>query len=116
MALSLSQKVATLCPDLMNKNDWQGVRIEDDGSGAKIVAWSHSKYSQPSDSAIAAVTESDFKAAIDTHKWDRAEEYPDIRDQLDALYRDIMAGKVNSTGDFAVAIKAVKDKYPKRSG
>ena len=116
MALTLAQRVATLCPDLMNKNDWQGVVIEDDGSGAKIASWTHSKYSRPSQSALNAVTESDYKAAIDTHKWDRANDYPDIRDQLDSLYKDIMADKVNSTGEFAVSIKAIKDKYPKRGG
>jgi hypothetical protein len=32
---------------------------------------------------------------------------------LDALYRDILAGKVDSTGEFATRIKKTKDKYPK---
>ena len=39
--------------------------------------------------------------------------YPTIGDQLDLLYKDILAGKVDATGEFAKAIKAVKDKYPK---
>ena len=39
--------------------------------------------------------------------------YPEIGDQLDLLYKDILAGKVDSTGEFAKAIKATKDKYPK---
>ena len=39
--------------------------------------------------------------------------YPTIGDQLDNLYKDILAGKVDSTGEFAKAIKATKDKYPK---
>ena len=39
--------------------------------------------------------------------------YPTIGDQLDLLYKDILAGKVDSTGEFAKAIKATKDKYPK---
>ena len=39
--------------------------------------------------------------------------YPDIGDQLDNLYKDIIAGKVDATGEFAKAIKATKDKYPK---
>ncbi len=43
----------------------------------------------------------------------RQREYPSIGDQLDDLYKDILAGKVDSTGEFAKAIKAVKDKYPK---
>ena len=43
----------------------------------------------------------------------RRQAYPNIGDQLDNLYKDILAGKVDSTGEFAKAIKAVKDKYPK---
>jgi hypothetical protein len=32
---------------------------------------------------------------------------------LDHLYKDIVAGTVTTSGAFATAIKAVKDKYPK---
>lgn len=39
--------------------------------------------------------------------------YPAIGDQLDNLYKDIVAGTVTTSGAFATAIKAVKDKYPK---
>lgn len=39
--------------------------------------------------------------------------YPTIGDQLDLLYKDIIAGKVSASGEFAKAIKATKDKYPK---
>ena len=39
--------------------------------------------------------------------------YRTIGDQLDALYKDIVAGTVTTSGAFATAIKATKDKYPK---
>jgi hypothetical protein len=39
--------------------------------------------------------------------------YPNFGDQLDSLYKDILTGKLDSTGDFAKAIKAVKDANPK---
>ena len=39
--------------------------------------------------------------------------YPSIGDQLDNLYKDIVAGTVTASGAFATAIKATKDKYPK---
>ena len=39
--------------------------------------------------------------------------YPSIGDQLDNLYKDILAGTLTTSGAFASAIKAVKDKYPK---
>lgn len=54
-----------------------------------------------------------------TYKEDRngnsgkADAYPFLGDQLDALYRDILAGKVDATGEFCTAIKKTKDTYPK---
>lgn len=39
--------------------------------------------------------------------------YPTIGDQLDNLYKDILAGKLDATGEFAKAIKSVKDAHPK---
>ena len=39
--------------------------------------------------------------------------YPTIGDQLDLLYKDIVAGTVTASGGFATRIKATKDKYPK---
>ena len=38
--------------------------------------------------------------------------YPFLGDQLDALYRDILAGKVDATGEWAKAVKKVKDDNP----
>ena len=46
----------------------------------------------------------------DEHKYQRMSEYPDIGDQLDALYH---AGVFPE--DMANKIKAVKDKFPKNS-
>ncbi len=39
--------------------------------------------------------------------------YPSIGDQLDLLYKDIVAGTVTTSGGFATQIKATKDKHPK---
>ena len=39
--------------------------------------------------------------------------YPTIGDQLDMLYKDMLVGKLDTTGTWATAIKATKDKYPK---
>jgi len=40
-------------------------------------------------------------------------QYLPIGEQLDLLYKDIVAGTVTASGGFATAIKATKDKYPK---
>ena len=48
-----------------------------------------------------------------TYRVNRKAEYPTLREQFDLLYKDIVANKVDTTGEFAKAIKSVKDKYPK---
>ena len=40
--------------------------------------------------------------------------YPDIKEQLDKLFHDIDEGKLDKTGSFYTALKAVKDANPKR--
>ena len=39
--------------------------------------------------------------------------YASIGDQLDMLYKDMVAGKLDTTGTWATHIKAVKDANPK---
>ena len=44
----------------------------------------------------------------------RANEYPSLEEQLDLLYHDIARDEFGkSSGEWAKAIKAVKDKKPK---
>jgi hypothetical protein len=49
----------------------------------------------------------------DSYKSKRRAEYKNIADQLDQLYHDMTAGKLDATGEWHKAIKAVKDKYTK---
>jgi len=44
---------------------------------------------------------------------DRKDAYKNIGDQLDQLYHDMTAGKLDATGEWHKAIKAVKDANPK---
>ena len=53
------------------------------------------------------------QAEFNKYKYKSERTYPDIGAQLDNLYKDILAGKVDATGEFAKAIKAVKDAHPK---
>ena len=41
--------------------------------------------------------------------------YASFGDQLDMLYKDMLAGKLDTTGTWATHIKAVKDANPKPS-
>jgi len=82
-------------------------RAEDDGSGAKIVAWNSSS-PQPSEAEIEAA-HAEWQAEWDSTEYQRlrAPEYPPIGDQLDALFH---AGVFPA--DMAAQLQAVKDKYP----
>tara|TARA_R100000329_G_scaffold57108_1_gene51742 strand:- start:1370 stop:1723 length:354 start_codon:yes stop_codon:yes gene_type:complete len=51
----------------------------------------------------------------DSYKSKRRAAYDTVVNQLDMLYKDIVAGKLDTTGTWATHIKAVKDANPKPS-
>ena len=67
----------------------------------------------------AARTTLDAEAAAVKYKTDRTTDgstvYGSFGDQLDMLYADMLAGKLDTTGTWATHIKAVKDANPKPS-
>ena len=67
----------------------------------------------------AARTTLDAEAAAVKYKTDRTTNgstiYASFGDQLDMLYADMKAGKLDTTGTWATHIKAVKDANPKPS-
>ena len=67
----------------------------------------------------AARTTLDAEAAAVKYKTDRTRNgetiYASFGDQLDMLYADILAGKLDTSGTWATHIKAVKDANPKPS-
>ena len=87
----------------------------DDGFGAfdkdnKVISLEQSKID-------AARTTLNTEAAAVKYKTDRtingSTTYASIGDQLDMLYKDIVAGTVTTSGTWATHIKAVKDANPK---
>ena len=86
------------------------VEVSDDGSGQTITKWSIDGLSQPTTSQLnsynANATKEENNNAI---KATRKAAYGDIGDQLDLLYKDMLAGKGDSTGEWFKKIKAVKD-------
>ena len=61
----------------------------------------------------------DAEAAAVKYKTDRttngSTKYDSYGNQLDMLYADVLAGKLDTTGTWATHIKAVKDANPKPS-
>ena len=79
-----------------------------------VLTWKDSDQTEPTKSQLdAEKTRLETDYANKKYQRDRKDKYPEIGDQLDNLYKDILAGKVDATGEFAKAIKAVKDSIPK---
>jgi hypothetical protein len=87
--------------------------LQDDGEGVYIKKWL-SKKPQPSESDI-TTADKQAQAEYDSKQYarNRAVEYPEIKEQLDLLYKDMLADKGDKTGTWFAAVKAVKDKYAK---
>ena len=89
----------------------------DDGTGAFKADGTQITLVQ-SDIDAARVT-LDAEAAAVKYKTDRTTDgsttYDTIGNQLDMLYQDMLAGKLDTTGTWATHIKAVKDANPKPS-
>jgi len=92
------------------------VRV-DDGTGAYKADGTEITLEQSK--IDAARTTLDAEAAAVKYKTDRTTDgsttYDTIGNQLDMLYADMLAGKLDTTGTWATHIKNVKDSNPKPS-
>ena len=95
-------------PDVVNVDDNKGA-FKADGTQITLVQ----------SDIDAARNTLNTEAAKEKYKTDRTTNgsttYGSIGDQLDMLYKDILAGKLDTTGTWATHIKSVKDANPKPS-
>ena len=114
---SLSTKIKLYCAANSKTVDFtKDVLLQDDsdGKGPYIREWNISGLAQPTADQLAA-----HEAAGNTEETNnqvrstRRAGYGDIGDQLDLLYKDLLAGKLDATGEWAKKIKAIKDANPK---
>ena len=90
--------------------DNETVVLEDTGSGATLITWNVSGVAEPTDEQIAS-----YETVANTAEKNvpiiqkRKIEYGSIGDQLDLLYKDMLADKGDKTGEWFKKIKAVKD-------
>ena len=76
--------------------------------------WLDSKQTEPTQSEIdAEVTRLQGVYDGNAYQRTRATAYAEIKEQLDQLYHDMTAGKLDATGEWHKSIKAVKDANPK---
>jgi|TARA_E500000305_G_C3832618_1_gene148049 hypothetical protein len=99
---------------LATKLQSPNVQLVNEGSGDIIKVWKVSGVTKPTDSELNALntqaTKDQNNHAI---KKTRMRSYGNIGDQLDLLYKDMLADKGNKTGEWFKKVKAVKDDNPK---
>lgn len=91
-------------------------KIAINGNDLSTLVWDETNTgTRPSDSAIQAKYDELVTLWTTTNepRTDRALSYPNIEEQLDKLFHDIDDGKLDKTGAFYTALKAVKDANPK---
>ena len=112
--MSLSNKIKVY---LGRKHDFNTeVILQDDsnGQGAYIKEWNVDGVAKPTDEQLDALSSQATKLGNNNAiRATRRAAYGDIGDQLDLLYKDMLAGKGDSTGEWFKSIKAVKDANPK---
>ncbi len=88
--------------------EWMDANAEDVINGTRIVE------TEPTQAEIDAEIIR-LQAIYDGNAYQRtrATAYKEIKEQLDQLYHDMTAGKLDATGEWHKAIKAVKDATPK---
>ena len=114
---SLATKVKLYCEANSKTVDFtKDVLLQDDsdGKGPYIKEWNISGLDKPTDSQLAAQeTAGNTEETNNAVRSTRRAGYGDIGDQLDLLYKDLLAGKLDATGEWAKKIKAIKDANPK---
>ena len=98
-----------------NSDIWNDTKVslQNDGSGDYIKNWTYS-FNKPNDSKIAEYeTAGNTAETLDGVLNTRATAYPELKEQLDLLYKDMAADKGDKTGEWFKAVKKVKDDNPK---
>tara|TARA_R100000315_G_C5131716_1_gene75280 strand:- start:176 stop:526 length:351 start_codon:yes stop_codon:yes gene_type:complete len=94
------------------------VKLMDDFVGGVskpyIAEWNAKDKAKPTDSQLNALESEATKLKNNNLiRITRKKSYGSIGDQLDLLYKDMIAGKGDSTGEWFKSVKKVKDDNPK---
>ena len=100
-----------------NSKTWDNTKVSlqnnSDGNGDFIASWSYD-IAKPTTEQLASYetagnTAETLQGVLNT----RASAYPELKEQLDLLYKDMAADKGDKTGEWFKAVKKVKDDNPK---
>ena len=77
------------------------------------IIWQNGTTPIPVADIEAKMTELETEYDNNKYQRDRADQYKELKEQLDLLYHDMTSDKGNKTGEWYKHIKAVKDANPK---
>ena len=83
------------------------------GGDVNTVVWENGYSGIDIDVLKEKIVEIETRDINNRYQTARKRMYPAFGEQLDSLYKDILSGKLDSTGEFARGIKAVKQAHPK---
>jgi len=89
------------------------VKLRDAGSGVYIYEWNLSITEPTTEQLNSYETAGNEAETAQAVLNKRAREYKELKEQLDLLYHDMTAGKLDNSGEWHKHIKAVKDANPK---
>ena len=101
-----------------NSKTWEdeqtNIELQNDGSGDYIKSWNVSGLAKPTDEQLASYDSAGGTAeTLHSVRKTRGLAYPELKEQLDLLYKDMAADKGDKTGEWFKAVKKVKDDNPK---
>jgi len=90
------------------------IQNDSDGKGDYLKAWNDKSIAEPSESTLNSFeSTANARESLKTVQGKRKIEYLGLTEQLDLLYKDMLADKGDKTGDWFAAVKKVKDDNPK---
>jgi len=110
MTLSLSQKIQAVYPQLQTINDWQGIRLQNDGARDYIAAWDHPALTRPTNEQLEAVDEAAYLAEIQRKEIcaNRASAYTA---EADPLFFKAQRGEA-TIEEWQAKVAEIRSRYP----
>ena len=100
-----------------NSKVWDDTKVSlqnnSDGNGDFISSWSYDIAEPTAEQLASYETAGNAAEALSGVLGKRASEYPELKEQLDLLYKDMAADKGDKTGEWFKVVKKVKDDNPK---
>jgi hypothetical protein len=100
-----------------NSKTWDRDKVSlqnnSDGNGDFIASWNYDIAEPTAEQLASYETAGNAAETLNGVLNKRRKEYPELKEQLDLLYKDMAADKGDKTGEWFKAVKKVKDDNPK---